>query len=182
MPALTGPALAIAGLLALAGAQKVLDPTMTVGALRALHLPASALAVRIGAAAELVLGVTAIGFGGPVTWSLVALSYLVFAAFVLAALRRGTMIGSCGCFGREDTPPHWSHVALNGALAGVALAIAVQGHGAPLDAVLDDPAPGAAVALLAAVTLGLLYAAYVELPRAMTEARRARELRRPSTS
>jgi hypothetical protein len=64
----------------------------------------------------------------------------------------------------------------------VALAIAVQGHGAPLDAVLDDPAPGAAVALLAAVTLGLLYAAYVELPRAMTEARRARELRRPSTS
>lgn len=181
MPALTGPALAIAGLLALAGAQKVLDPAMTVGALRALRLPASPLAVRVGAATELALGVVAIGFGGTVTWALVAVSYLAFAAFVVAALRRGTMIGSCGCFGREDTPPHWSHVALNGALAGVALLLASRGDGAPLDAVLDDPAPGAAVAVLAALTLSLLYVVYVELPRALTEARRAREIRRPST-
>jgi hypothetical protein len=41
MPALTGPALVAAALLALAGAQKVVDPTMTVGALRALGLPAA---------------------------------------------------------------------------------------------------------------------------------------------
>ena len=34
--------------------------------------------------------------------------------------RRGTMIGSCGCFGREETPPHPSHVVLNLVLAAVA--------------------------------------------------------------
>ena len=41
VPALTGPALVAAALLVLAGAQKLLDPTMTVGALRALRLPSS---------------------------------------------------------------------------------------------------------------------------------------------
>jgi hypothetical protein len=181
VPALTGPALAIAALLALAGAQKVLDPTMTVGALRALRLPASPPAVRAGAASELALGVLAIGLGGAPIWLLVAASYLGFAAFVVAALRHGTMIGSCGCFGREDTPPHWSHVALNAVLAGVALALALQGDGAPLDAVIDRPGQGAVVSVLAAVALALLYAVYVELPRTLTEARRARELRGPST-
>jgi hypothetical protein len=181
VPALTGPALAIAALLALAGAQKVLDPTMTVGALRALRLPASPLTVRTGAAAELALGVLAIGLGGALAWSLVAASYLAFAAFVVAALRRGTMIGSCGCFGREDTPPHWSHVALNVVLAAVALALAVQGDGAPVDAVLDRPGQGAVVSLLAVVALGLLYVVYVELPRTLIEAQRARGLRGPST-
>lgn len=167
MPALTGPALAIAALLALAGAQKVLDPTMTVGALRAMRLPASPLLVRVGAGAELALGVLAIGVGGAVTWSLVAASYVAFAAFVVAALRHGTMIGSCGCFGREDTPPHWSHVALNLVLAGVALALAGQGDGAPYDALADEPGRGAVVAGLAAVALYLLYALYVELPRTL---------------
>ena len=48
MPALTGPAIVAAALLALAGAQKLVDPTMTVGALRALHLPSSAWLVRAG--------------------------------------------------------------------------------------------------------------------------------------
>jgi hypothetical protein len=173
MPALTGPALAIAALLALAGAQKVLDPTMTVGALRSLRLPASPTFVRLGAAAELALGVLAIGVGGALTWSLVAASYLAFAVFVVTALRRGTMIGSCGCFGREDTPPHWSHVALNLVLAGVAIALAGQADGAPFDAVADEPGRGAVVTALAGVGLYLLYALYVELPRTLLSGRRS---------
>src|SRR3546814_14242722 len=110
MPALTLPALVLAALLALAGAQKVLDPTMTVGALRAMRLPSSPLLVRVGSAAELVLGVAAIVVGGAVLWWLVAVSYLAFAGFVLAALRKGTMIVTCGCFGREETPPPCSPV------------------------------------------------------------------------
>ena len=171
MPALTGPGLAIAALLALAGAAKVLDPAMTVGALRALRLPSSPLLVRMGAAFEMALGLTAITVGGPAAWLLVAASYLAFAAFVVAALRRGTLIGSCGCFGREDTPPHWSHVATNLVLAGVALALAGTADGAPLEAVLDHPADGAAVTALAALGVGLLYALYVELPRTLAAAR-----------
>ena len=181
MPALTGPALAIAALLALAGAQKVLDPTMTVGALRALQLPASPLMVRVGAAAELAVGVLAIGIGGVAAWSLVAASYLAFGLFVAAALRQGTMIGSCGCFGREDTPPHWSHVVLNVSLAAVGVTLALQGDGAPLDAVLDHPANGVLVAALAAVAVALLYALYVELPRTLAAAGRARSERASTT-
>jgi hypothetical protein len=160
-----------AALLALAGAQKLLDPTMTVGALRALRLPSSPGIVRTGSAAELALGIVAVTVGGAAVWALVATSYLVFAAFVLAALRRGTMIGSCGCFGREDTPPHGTHVVLNGALATLAGAVAVRSPGAPLDALLDDPALGVGVAALAAVALFLLYAAFVDLPRTLVAGR-----------
>jgi hypothetical protein len=167
MPALTGPLLAAAALLAVAGAQKVVDPAMTVGALRALRLPSAPLLVRAGAAAELVLGVVAITAGGAVPWGLVAASYLAFATFVVLALRRGTMVGSCGCFGREDTPPHPVHVALDLGLAAVAGAAAVLGTGAPVDAVTARPGIGLVIVGLAAVALYVLHAAFVDLPRAL---------------
>jgi hypothetical protein len=112
-----GPALVAAGLLAVAGAAKVIDPTMTAGALREMGLPSSAGLVRVGAAAELALGIAAIVVGGPVLWGMVALSYAAFAVFVTAALATGRPIGTCGCFGRVDTPPARWHVALNVALA-----------------------------------------------------------------
>ncbi len=172
MPALTAPALLVAGLLALAGAQKVLDPAMTVGALRALRLPSRPWLVRAGAGSELALGVVAIAVGGSVAWGLAAVSYLAFAAFVTAALRNGTMLGSCGCFGREDTPPHWSHVVLNLALGATAAVLAVRYDGAPLDALLEHPGQGAVIVALSGVGLYLLYALYVELPRTLAHARR----------
>jgi hypothetical protein len=171
VPALTGPALVAASLLALAGAQKLLDPTMTVGALRALGLPSSPLLVRVGASVELALGVAALAVGGAVLWWGVALSYVLFAWFVVAALRRGTMIGSCGCFGREETPPHPTHVVLDLGLAAVAGATALASPDAPLDAVLDHPAEGLAVVALAGVSLFLLHAAFVDLPRALVTPR-----------
>ena len=170
MAALTGPALAIAGLLAMAGAQKLVDPTMTVGALRALRVPSSSVLVRAGSAAELVLGVAAITIGGTAVWWAVAASYLAFGAFVVVALRKGTMIGTCGCFGREETPPHWTHVALNAALAVLAGLIAVRSPGSPLDALTAEPGTAIGVVALAAVALYLLYAAYVELPRTLAAA------------
>ena len=170
MAALTGPALVAACLLALAGAQKLVDPTMTVGALRALHLPSSPSLVRAGSAAELALGVAAIVVGGAALWWAVAVSYLAFGAFVLAALRKGTMIGSCGCFGREETPPHATHVLLNAALAGFAGLTALRSPGSPLDAMSDHPGTAAGVLALSATALFLLYAAYVELPRTLAAA------------
>src|SRR3546814_7851889 len=109
---------------------------MTVGALRAMRLPSSALLVRAGSAAELVLGVAAIVVGGAVLWWLVAVSYLAFAGFVLAALRKGTMIGTCGCFGREETPPHWSHVALNVVLAVGGAAVRSEEHTSELQSLM----------------------------------------------
>ena len=166
MPALTGPALVAAALLALAGAQKLLDPELTVGALREMRLPSAPLLVRVGSAAELALGVAAIAAGGTILWGLVALSYLGFAAFVVAALRKGTMIGTCGCFGREETPPHWTHVVLNAALASVAVTVALRSPTAPVEALGDHPGEGAVLVALSALALYLLHAAFVELPRA----------------
>jgi hypothetical protein len=171
VPALTGPALVVAALLALAGAQKLVDPTMTVGALRGLGLPSATVLVRAGSAAELALGIGAVVVGGPVLWWLVALSYLAFAAFVLAALRSGTMIGSCGCFGREETPPHPSHVVLNLVLATLAGAAALRAPGAPIDAIVDHPGAGAALAAVSGLALWILWAAYVVLPRTLAAAR-----------
>lgn len=167
MPALTGIGLALAALLALAGAQKLVDPTMTVGALRALGLPSRPLLVRTGSVAELALGVAAIAVGGAVLWWLVAASYAAFAGFVVAALRAGTPIGSCGCFGREETPPHASHVVLNVVLAALAGATAVSAPGSPVDAIVDHPGAGAATVAVAALAVVLLWAAYVVVPRTL---------------
>lgn len=172
MPALTGPALVAALLLAVAGAIKAVDPAMTVGALRALRLPSSPGLVRAGAGAELVLGAVAATTGAPAAWWLVAVSYLAFAVFVVAALRAGTMVGSCGCFGREDTPPHSVHVVLDVALAGFAVAAAV-GEVAPLDEIADAPGKGAVVAGLSVLAVVLLHAAFVDLPRALAHPRRS---------
>lgn len=171
MPALTVPAMATVALLAVAGAQKLLDPAMTVGALRALRLPSAPGLVRAGSAAELALGVAALTVGGAALWSLVAVSYVAFAAFVTAALRAGTMIGSCGCFGREDTPPHLSHVVLNLVLAAVAGATAVASPAPPLDALADHPGDAVVAVALAIVALGLLWAAFVQLPRTLAAGR-----------
>jgi Methylamine utilisation protein MauE len=171
MPALTGPALTAALLLAFAGASKAVDPAMTAGALRALGLPSSRTLVRAGAAAELLLGLLAIIAAWGVVWWLVAASYLAFAAFVVAALRAGTMVGSCGCFGREDTPPHPLHVVIDVALA--ATAAAVRGVGSPLDAIADSPAEGAVVAGLSLLAVAILYVAMVDLPRVLRRPRRS---------
>jgi len=170
MPALTGPALVAAALLVVAGAAKLADPVNTVGALRALRLPSSPGLVRLGAAGETAVGAAAIVVGGPLWWALVAASYLAFAAFVVAAMRAGTMVGSCGCFGHEDTPPHPIHLALDLILAGVSVAAAVQGL-APASAVADEPGPGAVVVALSAGALWLVYAAFVHLPRAAVRRR-----------
>lgn len=173
MPALTGPALTAALLLAFAGAAKAIDPVMTVGALRALGLPSSRTWVRLGAAAELLVGLLAAAVGWAWVWWLVAASYLAFAAFVVAALRAGTMVGSCGCFGREDTPPHPIHVVVDVALAATAAAAAVVGVGAPLDAIADAPGKGSVVAGLSVLSVFVLYVVLVDLPRALRQTRRS---------
>jgi hypothetical protein len=99
MPALTGPALTAALLLVLAGAMKAVDPAMTAGALRALGVRSSKTLVRVGAAAELLLGLLAIAAGWTAVWWLVATSYVAFAAFVVVALRAGTVVGSAAASG-----------------------------------------------------------------------------------
>lgn len=176
MSAITGPALVAAVVLSLAGAQKVVDPEMAVGALRALRLPSAPVLVRLGSAAEVALGVGAIAVGGALTWSLVAASYLAFAGFVVTAMRRGTMVSTCGCFGREETPPHVLHVILNVAMAGVTLAAALGSSRSAVDVLVDEPAEGLLTAALVAVAVRLVYSVYVDVPRVAARAAAVRQI------
>ena len=126
--ALAGPYLAAAGLLVLAGVPKVADPSPLVRALRSAGLtvrPApGALLVRSFAVAEVVVGAWAVVAPGRVVSVLVAAAYLVFTAFVALVLARGGVLGSCGCFGKPDTPPSRTHLALTAVAALVAAAVA----------------------------------------------------------
>jgi hypothetical protein len=112
-------------LLMLTGATKVLDPTRTVGALEAVEWPSAPWLVRVGAAAEVFLGATALVVGGPAIGALVAASYLGFAWFVMTALQAGTPLATCGCIGQADTPPSPRHVAVDVTLAAGAMVAAV---------------------------------------------------------
>ncbi|MEO6317956.1 MAG: MauE/DoxX family redox-associated membrane protein [Acidimicrobiales bacterium] len=175
MSLILGPAVLAAALLSVAGAQKLLDPTMTVGALRALRLPSSPMLVRVGSAAELAVGVGAVTLGGPVLWALVGASYLAFSLVVAAALRSGQMLGSCGCFGREETPPHRMHVGLNLAFAAASGLAAVAGR-STVDELPAAILERVGIASLLVVGVVLSYACYVELPRLFAAAATVREL------
>ena len=160
MEALAGPFLASAALLVVAGAGKLRKPLPLARALRLAGLPVTVAAVRVGAAVELVIGVAAILAGSAVAAAAVATSYAVFTGFVLIGLRRGSALSSCGCFGTADTPPTRTHVAVTGAAALVAGAVAVRPLG-PLPEVLSG-APGLGVPLLAS-TAAVAVTAYLAL-------------------
>jgi hypothetical protein len=122
------------GLLGAAGVAKTADPTPTSGALRASHLPAIPWLVRFLGVVEVAAAVVGLAFAGP--WVLAAaVLYLGFAVFTTLAVKNVVPVQSCGCFGREDTPPSWFHVAFNViALFGLVGVIATNGSPVPWDA------------------------------------------------
>ena len=170
MDALAGPYLASALLLVVAGVAKVRDPLPLVRALRSARLPAPVAAVRLLALGEAAVGLAAVLVGGRLAALLVAASYAAFTAFVLLARARGGVLASCGCFGRADTPPTTTHVAVTAVLAVVAGATAA----APLGALPDllAAAPGAGLPLLLAVgTVAVLLHGVLALLPALRVAR-----------
>jgi hypothetical protein len=107
-----GPFLAVAGLLVVAGVPKLVDPLPLVRALRAAGMPAGRLLVRGFAVAEVAVGGWALVAPGRLSAALVAAAYLVFTLFVARVLSQGGILGSCGCFGKPDTPATRTHLAL----------------------------------------------------------------------
>ncbi|MDX6198636.1 MAG: hypothetical protein QOJ79_1787 [Actinomycetota bacterium] len=136
MEAATAPYLAAALLLVAAGLAKAVEPLSLVRALRAagvrVRAPLLARWVRGLSAVEALLGVVAVVRPGPLVATAVAISYAGFSAFVLRALRSGSPLASCGCFGKTDTPPTPGHAVATALLAVAALLIAI-GPAAPLD-------------------------------------------------
>jgi hypothetical protein len=164
MEAIVGLVYLAGALLALGGVAKVARPAPTAGALRALHLPGPLVGVRVLGAAEIILGVAAIVTGARPLLGLVALAYLAFAAFVAAAMRAGTDIQSCGCFGTVDTPPSLVHLVLNLFLAAVTLAAAIGGVPTLATVLADQPWAGAPLVLLVVVGVYLAYQLLTLLP------------------
>jgi hypothetical protein len=164
---LAGPFYAICVLLALAGGFKAVRPAATVGALRAVGLPASALLVRVMGAVEVVIGLGALITGWPPLSAVVAAAYAGFAGFVAAALRRGTPIQSCGCFGSADLPPTRIHLVVDIAAAGVAAAAAVTRVDGIGQVLADQPWAGIPFLALVAITTWFLYLILTALPAAL---------------
>lgn len=154
MDALAGPYLASAALLVAAGSAKVLDPLPLMRALMSVGLPFGRPLVRGLAAAEVVVGLAAVVSGSRVAAVAVAVSYAAFTAFVLLAMRRGGVLASCGCFGKADTPPTGSHVAVTGVLAAVAAVVAVRPLGPLPDLLAASPWSGVPL-LLATAAVGV---------------------------
>jgi hypothetical protein len=179
LPALTGPVLAAAGLLALAAPGKLLRPTLTANALRQLGLPGSSALVRLLGIGELGLAAAVWLAPSRPVLALLALAYAGFAGFVAVALRRGTPLSSCGCFSRADTPPTRVHLGVVLAAALVALAAVVTGSASLADVVADGPAYGVPLLAAVAVIVWLSWAALAVLPRVVVAARG--QARAPST-
>ena len=171
LPALTGPVLAAAGLLALAAPGKLLRPALTAHALRQLGLPGSALLVRLLGVGELALAAAVWLAPSRAVLALLALAYAAFAGFVAGALRRGTALSSCGCFGRADTPPTRVHLGVVTAAALLALAAAVTGSASIGGVVAEGPAYGLPLLAAVAVSVWLAWAALAVLPRVVVAAR-----------
>lgn len=143
MSAWAGPYLIAVALVVAAGIGKAIDPTMTVGALRGIGLRVPAVVVRAFGAAEAVLGVAAVVTGNRWLALVIAFSYVGFTTFVLVALARRLPIGSCGCFGRVDTPPSWLHVAVNIGAVVTAVAVAQIDGPSVFHGLADQPVAGA---------------------------------------
>jgi methylamine utilization protein MauE len=171
---MAGPYLAAAALLVVAGVPKVVDPMPLVRALRSAGLPAGRAPVRAFALAEVVVGAAALAAPGRGLAVLVAAAYLVFTAFVALALARGGVLASCGCFGKADTPPTRSHLAVTTALAGAAAALAVSPPGGPVWTADTLTRPATSVLLGFAALLAVLsHAVMAVLPLATPAAARS---------
>jgi hypothetical protein len=155
-----GPYLVAATLLVVAGALKAYDPIMTTGALRRIGLPVPGWAVRAGGALEVVIGIVAVLTGATIPALLVAASFALFTAFVVVALVRHVPIGSCGCFGKVDTPPSLVHVGVNAGAVVTALAVALGPGGGIGEVLADQPLLGLPFLALVAIAT---YAAFLAM-------------------
>ena len=160
-----------AALLIISGGSKLVDPEPTRGALKATGLPsATAVAMTLGVW-EILAGAIALAFGGPLGGGMLAVTYLGFAGFVGLALAWNLPIQSCGCFGRDDTPPTWLHVAVNLSAAVAGIWIAVTGTGDLLVTLADQALAGVPYLGFVGVGVYALYLLLAELPQTLSLSR-----------
>jgi hypothetical protein len=140
-------------LLILTGVAKVRAPRDVARAIGALGLPTwTPLGVVIGVV-EVAVGALALFSSYAVLAQ--AVVYAGFAGWIHLALRRDVPLASCGCLGKDDTPPTWAHLVMNLIAAGVSVAAASEGPLMILDGI-------GAVAQVAVIAVGV-FLAYIVL-------------------
>lgn len=151
-------------LLAASGLAKLLDPDPTRGAMEAARLPSSRSIARALGGLEVAAAVVGLALAG-VWLAPAATLYAGFFLFTLVAVRRRLPIQSCGCFGRDDTPPTVLHVGFNLVSAGALTYSAVLG----LPTVPWDAPPLDILLYLSFALLGayLAYLLLAQLPRTL---------------
>ena len=157
-----------ATLLLISGGAKLVDPDPTSGALRAAALPGSRWVVAALGLWEIAAGSLALGVGGAIGGAMLFVTYGAFAGFIVYALRSGIPIQSCGCFGRSDTPPSMSHVAINVSAAGSGLWLVAFGGGDMIATLSNQPLGGVPYVGLLAVGVYALYLLLAELPKTLS--------------
>lgn len=181
MDALAGPYAVSAVLLVVAGVLEVRRPRAAVDALATLGVSVASWVVRVGAAAGALVGAVALGAGGGEVGRaaavLVCLAYLGFAGFVALALARGHGLASCGCFGRDDTPPSVTHLVLNLVAVVAASGVVLWPGGGLRSAVAHQPGAGLPFLITTAVCAGLAYLVFTFAPP--TRSARTRRVARP---
>jgi hypothetical protein len=102
---------AAAGLVVVSGFAKLKRPAAAGRALAALRLPSGPWAVRAIGLVEVAIGTWCLAASGPAAAVSLGLLYGAFALFVVLLMRaRGA---SCGCLGRESSPPSIAHLVLD---------------------------------------------------------------------
>jgi hypothetical protein len=156
--------------LAVGGAFKLGDRTVTRRTLTGLGVPGAGPLSVLAGPAELGLGAGAAVLGSPPAAAAVALAFALFAVLVARQLRRGEAV-SCGCFGRLSAPPTPVHLAADVFLALSAATAAALGDApglvSPGRALGETVATAAVVALAAALVVAVL----TVLPAALVAAR-----------
>jgi Methylamine utilisation protein MauE len=160
-----GPFTIAAALLVAGGLLKAARPDDTATALRLSGLPVGSLVVRVGGVAEAGIGTVALVAGDRISAVLVAASYLAFASFIAVALVRDTPLATCGCFGREDSPPSRLHVVLTASAAASAVAVAVQPGVGLATAMRTQPLAGVPYVMLVVCGVAFAYLALTSVPR-----------------
>ena len=118
-------------LLVATGLAKFRRPEYTSGALSALGLPSGQFIVRALGLTEIAVGLGVLAGLGPIPVLAQTLLYLSFLAWIGYAFAREAPLETCGCLGREDTPPYWGHLAVNVLGVVVSLGALLTLSGAP---------------------------------------------------
>ncbi|HVT19922.1 MAG TPA: MauE/DoxX family redox-associated membrane protein [Mycobacteriales bacterium] len=122
------PAAAASMLLVVTGATKVVRPAASAAAIPLTASPRLAFALsRVLGLAEIVVGLGVLVVGNRLTDAVMAAMFAGFAVVAYTALRASAP--TCGCTGRDDSPPAAAHVVMNVAFAALGAAAAATAGG-----------------------------------------------------